>query len=616
MISKIKRIDTLSITECCEQLNLKREHLPNALHDLNGASEFEKLVIDRLDYLLDADESTFQSCSTIEQYENYLVLFADGLYRDDVTQKILELKDIAEEIAFYQSNKDSISGCETYLEKYPDGKFVKEVEHIIAIKEKRRKIRNFILFFLFLGFVVIICLANYSPVSYLFVSKDVSLGKRGGLETVSISTDADNQNVEVREDFDWMSVSRSRSNGSLSISVEPNKEAERIATITIDAYSSFFGYQFNCISKAIKIKQKSGLPTFLRTNLSEVNFDKYGKSSLSHIIAETDGSNLQVSTTESWFTVEKSLDEDGENVVASITLSANTNNEGDKTGEIVVSCNEYVKSIPVSQESGLASRFEIEDSSLIMAEEGNGEGMIYPINVDTDGTSWNIVESPEWLSAYANIERSRLEVSVGVNSGKVKKGKITLMSNNGDLRDISVMQHGDPTDFRASRSTVRFTTSSDYEYVTIYNDSHKEISISEYESWISTSVIDKNRIKISCNRNYDDPPRSGIVYVCCGNEKLSIKVTQNGWTSCGKCGGDGKKECSNLYVNPWNTEFGSYAYGWVNGNHVLRRVYTSWTGWMGAPELKTQVKTCEICDGKGYVKCSTCDGIGKIEESY
>lgn len=614
MISKIKKIDTLSVTDCCEQLNLKREDLPNDLHAFNGTSEIEKLVVDRLYHLLEADESTFQSCSTIEQYENYLVSFSDGLYRDDATQKILELKAIAEEIAFYQSNKDSISGCETYLKKYPDGKFVEEVEQILSSKKKKRIIRNFILFFLFLGFVVIISWANYSPVSFLDVSKDVSLGKRGGIETVSISTDADYQNVEVRESSDWMNVSRN--NESLSISVEPNKKAERVATITIEVYSSFLGYQFNCISKTIIIKQKSGLPTFLRTNLSEVNFDKYGKSSLSHIIAETDGCDLQVTATESWFTVEKSIDEDGENMVASITLNAKTNNEGDKTGEIVVSCNEYVKSIPVSQESGLASRFEIGDSSLIMAEEGSGEGMIYPINVNTDGTSWTIVESPKWLSAYANIERSRLEVSVGSNSGKVKKGEITLMSNNGDLRYISVMQQGDPTDFRASRSTVNFTTSSDYEYITIYNDSHKTLSVTEYESWISTSVIDKNKIKISCSRNRNEPPQSGTVYVSCGNEKLSIKVTQNGWTSCGECGGDGKKECSNLYVNPWNTEFGSYAYGWVNGNHVLRRVYTSWTGWMGAPELKTQVKTCEICDGKGYVKCSMCDGTGKIEESY
>ena len=102
----------------------------------------------------------------------------------------------------------------------------------------------------------------------------------------------------------------------------------------------------------------------------------------------------------------------------------------------------------------------------------------------------------------------------------------------------------------------------------------------------------------------------------CGDEQVSITVKQDGWSRCSSCGGDGEKDCPNLHTNPWTTEFGSYAYVWVNGQHVLRRMYTSWTGWMGAPVPKVEDRICSDCGGDGHVECSKCDGTGKIKKSY
>lgn len=605
-----KKIDELSISECCTELNIVSSQLPAILDNVSGSQD----IIDRLRALLDADASAFKSCRTVEQYERYLSLWTDGLHRGRAVQRVAQLKAEAEELAFYKTNQNSISGLENYIKKYPNGRFIQEAKDSLANKKKARKIRNIILLIIAIVIALFVCLINYFPVSYLDVSGDVSLGKKGGNNTITISTDANDINIDVQESSNWIDVNRD--GGTLSINVVPNTDDERSAYITVNTYSSFFGKKFNCISKTIKVSQSSGLPTYLKTNTSEISFDKYGNCSSNQITATTDGCDLQVSTSASWFSVSKNITEDGDNMVASIVLTTGTNNEGSKIGDVVIRCNDYVEKVKVSQASGLATYFRVEKTSLTMAEEGSGEGMCYPIDVYTDGTSWSVYSSPSWLTAYADLEDKRLEIQVPANAGKIKSGTITIKSNNGDLRDISVSQDGDPTNFGAAKSSIKFGTSGDSEYVTIYNDSRKQPSISEYETWISTSFIDNNRIKISCNRNYDDPPRSGTVYVSCGDEQVSITVKQDGWSKCRRCGGDGEKDCPNLYTNPWTTEFGSYAYGWVNGQHVLRRMYTSWTGWMGAPVPQVEDRICSDCGGDGHVECSKCDGTGKIKISY
>lgn len=139
---EFKSIDTLSITECCEQLNLRREDLPEALQEVIEPSERDQLLIEQLQSLLDEDKLAIESCRTIEQYEGYLSTWVDGLYHSHARTRIAQLKAAAEELAFYQENKDSISGCEAYLQRYPKGKFVSDAQSTLAQKKKARKTRN------------------------------------------------------------------------------------------------------------------------------------------------------------------------------------------------------------------------------------------------------------------------------------------------------------------------------------------------------------------------------------------------------------------------------------------------------------------------------------------
>ena len=588
-----KKIDELSISECCAELNIESQQLPTILENISGPQE----IVDRLNSLVDADMSAFKSCSTIEQFEKYLELWIDGLHRSEASQRVAQLKAQAEELAFYKTNQNSISGLESYIKKYPNGRFIQEAKGSLANKKKARKIRNIILLIIAIVIAIVVCLINYFPVSYLDVSGDVSLGKRGGNKTITISTDANDINIDVQESSNWIDVNRD--GGTLSINVVPNTDDERSAYITVNTYSSFFGKKFNCISKTIKVSQSSGLPTYLKTNTSEISFDKYGNCSSNRITATTDGCDLQVSTSASWFSVSKNITEDGDNMVASIVLTTGTNNEGSKTGEVVIRCNDYVERVKVSQASGLATYFRVEKTSLTMAEEGTAEDMCYPIDVYTDGTSWSVYSAPGWLTAYADLEDKRLEIKVPANTGKIKSGTITIKSNNGDLRDISVSQKGDPTNFRSAKSTVKFGTSSDYEYVTIYNDSHKNLEINEYESWLSATAIGNDEIKISCTSNSNER-RSGTVYVHCGDEQISITVKQDGWTTCWNCGGHGRFQCQ--YPGLWGA--GGYHY-------VQDFVINNYTG-MGSYVYKP----CPNCGGSGTIKCSQCDGTGRKKSTY
>lgn len=600
-----KCIEDFTISDCCSFLKIEYSKLPGVLNNIQATEDNSK-VIAHIRKSIEVDKNKFASCSTIKQYKAYLSAAPDGLYRKQAAEKIDLLKAEEEEKSFYDANKLSIAGCEAYLKRYPNGKFTPEAKVSLANKKRARKIRNIILLIIAIIVAIVVCVINYFPVSYLDVSGDVSFGKRGGHKTISISTDANDINIDVQESSDWISVDRD--DGTLSINVLPNTGDEKTASITINTYSSFFGNQFNCISKSIKVSQSSGLPTYLNTNTSEVSFDKYGNCSSNQITAKTDGCDLQVSTTDSWFSVSKDIKEDGDNMIAYITLSTSTNNEGNKTGEVAISCNDYVKRIKVSQESGLATRFELGTYSLNMVEEGTAEGMMYPINVYTDGTSWSVKSAPHWLTAYADIEEKRLEISVGANTGKVQNGVITLMSNNGDLRDISVSQDGDPTNFRAAKNSIKFDTSSDYEYVTIYNDSRKSLDISEYESWLSATAIGNDEIKISCTRNYDDPPKSGTVYVSCGDEQISITVKQDGWSKCRRCGGEGEISCPKN--GQMNLPYWSFQY--ENGTHY----YVEWPMAIGMAAHMKRYERCNTCGGSGHIECPDCDGEGKSYKSY
>lgn len=163
---EFKNIDSFSITECCEYLRINREDLPNIVEKLNVTTNRERLLLERLKTLLREDRMFFQNCKTVNEYENYLSVWVDGIWRKQSQKEIGRLNSELEEIDYYNKNKDSISGCKAYLRKYPNGKFVSEIKNTKKRKMRKRNIRSISIFLIITIFIGVFYLFNYEQASY------------------------------------------------------------------------------------------------------------------------------------------------------------------------------------------------------------------------------------------------------------------------------------------------------------------------------------------------------------------------------------------------------------------------------------------------------------------
>lgn len=617
---EIKSINQLTINDCCNHLSISRDLLKQAVVATKGNSSLlydrvfdgqqltgvKEEIARRLISLLVEDRRAFLSCEAHAiTYEQYLSISNDGLWRSEASKRIKEIRDQQEEKEYYRRNQHTIDGLERYLHKYPHGIFSQTVRKTLNDKKRIWVVKLITICTAILIAVFVLCYINYHSSSYISSDSDVAFGKKGGTATCGISTDAISENVQAYVAEDW--IKTTIENGSLVIKTSPNHGDSRNATVHLYAYTTLFGFNLWKKEFNVSVKEDSGLSTFLTVSNSSYSFDKYGTGEFGCSV-ETDGMNLNISSDADWIVLKKNVAEKGNNFNARLTITAKTNESGERTGVILVKSDKFEKRISVKQNSGLASYFTVSPNSLVMAEEGTEEGYCYSVEVNTDGTTWSVSDAPDWLTAEAKIQNGKLHVTLPENNGKIRTGTITVISNNGDSREISVKQWGDPTNFSASNSTVKFGTSSDYEYIGISNNSKKNLSVSDYENWLSTTVINGSRIKVSCSQN-NSSPRSGSVTVTCGNEEVSITIKQDGWAECSNCNGNGQIECNN-YQASWRY----YPFYHKNYHQVYQVTgqyysYGSWFpqyGWVN----------CPTCGGDGKIKCTRCDGRGKIRKSY
>ena len=617
---EFKSIDQLTINDCCNHLSISRDLLKQAVVATKGNSSilYERVfdgqtlngvkeeIARRLISLLIEDRRIFLSCQTgAITYEQYLSISNDGLWHNEASKRIKEIKDQQEEKEYYRRNQHTIEGLERYLYKYPQGIFSQTVRKSLNDKKRNRVVKLITICTVVFIAIFVLCYINYHSSSYISSDNDVAFGKKGGTATCDISTDAISKNVQAYVAEDW--IKATIGNGTLVIKTSPNHGDSRNATVHLYAYTTLFGINLWKKEFNVSVKEESGLSTFLTVSNSSCSFDKYGTGELGCSV-ETDGMNLNISSDADWIVLKKNVAEKGNNFNAKLTITAKTNESGERTGVILVKSDKFEKRISVKQNSGLASYFTVSPNSIVMTEEGTEEGYCYSVDVNTDGTTWSVSDAPDWLTAEAKIQNGKLHITLPENNGKIRTGTITVISNNGDSREISVKQWGDPTDFSASNSIIRFGTSSDYEYIGISNNSRKNLSVSDDENWLSATVINSSRIKISCSQN-NSSPRSGTVTVTCGNEEVSITIKQDGWAECSSCDGNGQVGCNN-YQASWRY------YPFYNANyHQVYQVtgqYYSYGAWF--PQYGWV--NCPTCGGDGKIKCTRCDGRGKIRKSY
>lgn len=381
---EFKSIDTLNISECCEQLNLRREDLPDVLQNIIEPSNRVQLLINQLQSLLDEDKYAIESCKTIKQYEEYLSTWVDGLYHSHARTRIAQLKAEAEEHAFYQENKNRISGCEAYLQKYPNGRFVSDAQSLLVKKKKARRSRNIILLVLLLIAAGIFAYCNYVPVSYVNVDDNAELNNLGSEISLGISTDAISSTITATSSEDWIDCRVSGK--TLYISANTNPNGERSATITITAHSSFFGNELSDKKQeTITILQESGYASHLSVSNDDVNFTAVGGNE--SLTVNTDGIFTVSTLPASWITAS----------VNGNTLNLDyTENSGTvRSSYLIISSGTKSKRIDITQAGKLATKLYVPSENLSFNANGicketttgireiDGGGRAF--DVDTDG---------------------------------------------------------------------------------------------------------------------------------------------------------------------------------------------------------------------------------------
>ena len=423
---EFKNIDALNITECCEQLCIKREDLPEALQDLIVLSERDKLLLERLQSLLNEDKSAIESCRTIEQYERYLSTWVDGLNHGYARARISQLKSDAEEHAFYDSNKASISGCEAYLRKYPKGKFVIDAQSTLAQKKMARKTRNIILLVLLLIAAGIFAYSHYVPVSYVYVDDNAELNNLGSEISLDISTDAISSTISATSSEDWVHCRVSGKNLYISALENPNKE--RCATITITAHSSFFGDELSeNKSTKITITQVTGHATRLSLSKNEENLSYTAVTSI--ISINTDGICTISKSPASW-------------VIASISgpnlfLQCSENPDVVRDTYLTIASGTKSQNLKITQAGKKALFLEPSQSNISFPYTGGTK----TITVSTDGL-WEIGAEPE---KWVELSRSNNIITINVdkyNGERKRDDYFTIRSGNIEKR-IYVTQEPD-----------------------------------------------------------------------------------------------------------------------------------------------------------------------------
>lgn len=561
---EFKSIDTLSITECCEQLNLRIEDLPEALQEVIEPSERDQLLIEQLQSLLDEDKLAIESCRTIEQYEGYLSTWVDGLYHSHARTRIAQLKAAAEELAFYQENKDSISGCEAYLQRYPKGKFVSDAQSTLAQKKKARKTRNIILLVLLLIAAGIFAYCNYVPVSYVNVDDNAELNNLGSEISLGISTDAISSTITATSSEDWIDCRVSGK--TLYISANINPKGERSATITITAHSSFFGNELSDRKQeTITISQETGYASHLSVSNDDVYLTANGGKS--SITVNTDGI-FEVSTAPaSWV----STSVNGK----TLNLECGENTEIARNSYLILKSGTKTLRLDITQAGKSATRLDVSSSNVEFSADGGSR----TIDIYTDGECRISTQPESW--ANVTINGNTISLSVNENQGTKRSDYFVIKSGSYERR-INISQAGKTaTLLNVSSDNLSFSYSGGTRTITVSTDGEWQIGTGT-AGWGHTS-ISGNTITLRIDENTSSSSRTDYFVIKSGSKEKRINISQDGKpatrlsvsTENVSFDKDGGRRTITVSTNgEWRIGVGtaSWAHTSVSGNTITLRV--------------------------------------------
>lgn len=515
---KFKVIDMLSITECCEILNLRKKDLPQVLQNFNESTESDQLLITRLISLLEADKSAFESCTTIEQYEAYIRNWPDGFYCDEAQSRINQLKAVeaeeadkrnaeAVEFTLYKNSKDSISGCEAYLQKYPKGRFVKEVQLLLAQKKKLRKIRNAIIFISISIAAIIFACSNYVPVSYIDVDDNVELNNLGSEISLDISTDAISSTITATCSENWINCRVSGK--TLYISADTNSKSERSTIVTISAYSSLLGCELSDMKQTtINVSQKTGNASYLDVLNDDIYLSANGGQS--SVSIQTDGIFAVSTAPASWVTTSVNG--------KTLNLECGENSGIARSSYLILKSGTKTLRLDITQAGKSATRLDVSTSDVEFSANGGSR----TIEIYTDGECQISTQPESW--AHATINGNSISLSVDENP-ETKRTDYFVIKSGSYTERINISQAGKQASFlKPSQTNISISHSGGTRTITVTTDGTWEFG-TDTESWIDLSRSG-NTITLDISSYSGSSDRSDYFTIKSGNLEKRINITQ------------------------------------------------------------------------------------------
>lgn len=383
-----------------------------------------------------------------------------------------------------------------------------ENELIHKRKIKRKNSGGIILLIILLFGIVLYCWSNYTPVTYLQVEESLSIPNEGTSIELELSTDATSSSISAVSSEDWIDCRVSGK--TLYISANTNSKKERSASVTITAYSSFFGSELSDSKQAtITVSQETGYASYLRVSNDDIYLTANGGTS--SISINTDGIFVVSTAPASW---------------VSTSINGKTLNlECSENAGIARDCYLILKSgtktlrLDITQAGKSATRLDVSTSDVEFSADGGSR----TIEIYTDGECSISTQPESW--AHATINGNSISLRVDENPGTKRTDYFVIKSGSYTER-INISQAGkSATRLSVSTDNVSFSSSGGSRTITVSTDGEWRIS-TETNSWGHTS-INGNTVTLRVDANNGDS-RTDYFVIKSGNIEKRINISQDG----------------------------------------------------------------------------------------
>ena len=423
--------------------------------------------------------------------------------------------------------KDNSQSFETiYYLKHSSSKEENAGNELIHKRKiKRKNSGGIILLIILLLGIVWLCWSNYTPVTYLQVEESLSIPNEGTSIEIELSTDAISSSISASSSEDWIDCRVSGK--TLYISANTNSKKERSASVTITAYSSFFGSELSDRKQTtITVSQETGYASYLRVSNDDIYLTaKGGKSSIS---INTDGIFAVSTPPASW--VSTSING------KILNVECGENSGIARSSYLILKSGTKTLRLDITQAGKSATRLDVSASNVEFSADGGSR----IIEIYTDGECSISTQPESW--AHATINGNSISLRVDENPGTKRTDYFVIKSGTYKER-INISQAGkSATRLSVSNEKVSFSYSGGTRTITVSTDGEWQISTGT-AGWGHTS-ISGNTITLRVDENTSSSSRTDYFVIKSGSKEKRINISQDG------------KPATRLSVSTENISFG------------------------------------------------------------